>query len=66
MYAIRSYYGFRSAAYWDVRGTFRHQREEPFEAVLTAVDGRRIATGKDFDPETGQLKQQQQQSYNFV
>ncbi len=52
---------FRSAAYWDVRGTFRHQREEPFEAVLTAVDGRRIATGKDFDPETGQLKQQQQQ-----
>ncbi|HEU0337061.1 MAG TPA: type I DNA topoisomerase [Gaiellaceae bacterium] len=38
---------FVSGAYWDVVGTF-----EPgaFEARLAAVDGRRIAQGRDFDP----------------
>ena len=49
---------FRSANYWDVKGTFRAAGDEPFEATLTSLDGRRIATGKDFDPETGKLKQQ--------
>jgi DNA topoisomerase-1 len=38
---------FVSAGYWDVLGTF-----EPgtFEARLAALDGRRIAQGRDFDP----------------
>jgi DNA topoisomerase I len=38
---------FVSGAYWDVVGTF-----EPgaFEARLAALDGRRIAQGRDFDP----------------
>jgi DNA topoisomerase-1 len=36
---------FVSAAYWDIKGTF-----EPgsFEARLAAVDGRRVAQGRDF------------------
>ncbi|MBI1376638.1 MAG: type I DNA topoisomerase [Frankiales bacterium] len=37
---------FRSASYWDIEGLF-----DPgaFNARLVAVDGRRVATGKDFD-----------------
>ena len=36
---------FRSASYWDIEGLF-----DPgsFSAKLVAVDGRRVATGKDF------------------
>jgi len=51
---------FRSANYWDVKGTFLAAGKESFEAILTSLDGRRLATGKDFDPESGKLKQQQQ------
>ncbi len=37
---------FRSASYWDIEGLF-----DPgsFSAKLVAVDGARVATGKDFD-----------------
>ncbi|MGH9223668.1 MAG: type I DNA topoisomerase [Acidimicrobiales bacterium] len=45
---------FRSAAYADVEGTFDKDGEQ-FGATLVAVDGVRLATGRDFD-ETGQLK----------
>ncbi len=48
--------GFRSASYWGVEGAFR-SREEPggrFTANLVALDGARLATGKDFD-ESGRL-----------
>jgi DNA topoisomerase-1 len=43
---------FVSAAYWDLSGRF-----DPgsFEADLVSVDGRRVATGKDFD-DRGRLK----------
>jgi DNA topoisomerase-1 len=43
---------FVSAGYWDVRGSF-----DPgsFEARLAALDGRRIAQGRDFDQD-GTLK----------
>ncbi len=43
---------FRSAGYWDIEGLF-----DPgaFAADLVAVDGRRVATGKDFD-DRGRLK----------
>jgi DNA topoisomerase-1 len=39
---------FVSAAYWDIVGTF-----DPgsFEARLVGVDGRRVATGRDFAPD---------------
>ena len=48
---------FRSAEYWDVTGTFRvaDLAEPAFQARLTALDGRRVATGRDFD-DRGQLK----------
>ncbi|BCJ43919.1 DNA topoisomerase 1 [Actinoplanes ianthinogenes] len=51
---------FRSAEYWDiqaqlaVQGTVEGPRS--FQATLIALDGDRIATGKDFEPTTGQLK----------
>src|SRR4029077_11249620 len=42
---------FRAAEYWDLVGSF-----DPggFEARLTAVDGKRVATGRDF-ARTGEL-----------
>ncbi|MGC4947242.1 type I DNA topoisomerase [Streptomyces sp. DT224] len=52
---------FRSAEYWDLTGTFATGRggdaSDPstFTARLSAVDGRRIAQGRDFGPD-GQLK----------
>ncbi len=44
---------FRSANYWDLTATFAGER--PFTALLQELDGRRIATGRDFAP-TGELK----------
>jgi DNA topoisomerase-1 len=42
---------FRSASYWDLLGTFRPRDDIDFTASLTALDGRPVATGKDFDSE---------------
>jgi DNA topoisomerase I len=62
---------FTSANYWDIEGTFAPQEAagrsagagtedvaEPatFTATLVAVDGRRVATGRDFDPLTGAVR----------
>ncbi len=46
---------FRSACYWDLTATFRTRADEQFDATLIRLDGRRIALGRDFDPETGAL-----------
>jgi DNA topoisomerase-1 len=60
---------FRSAGYWDIEGIFgaadlgaaagsapaAGDRALPLPATLVAVDGRRVATGRDFD-ETGSLR----------
>ncbi len=46
---------FRSANYWDLTGTFATSSAESFTAKLTAVDGARVATGKDF-ADDGALK----------
>lgn len=42
---------FRAASYWDIEGHFEAPEGTPkeFPATLSALDGRRIATGKDFD-----------------
>ena len=50
---------FRTAEYWDVEGTFAPVKSKPgdpatFTGALVAVDDVRIATGRDFDPSTGQ------------
>lgn len=47
---------FRSAEFWDLLGRFRTTAGADFEAVLTECDGRKLPSGKDFDPATGKLK----------
>lgn len=47
---------FRESIYWDLQGIFATQAAEEFEARLVSLDNKRIASGKDFDPATGQLK----------
>ncbi len=50
---------FRAASYWDLLGTFAPAADgegSAFTARLTAVDGARVATGKDFD-DLGRLKE---------
>ena len=45
---------FRSAEYWDLLATFD---TGAFESRLVAVDGARVAQGKDFAPTTGELRE---------
>lgn len=45
---------FRSGAYWDLKASLAHQGQD-FDARLLTVDGQRIATGKDFDKDTGKI-----------
>ncbi len=48
---------FREAGYWDIEGTFTKAGEaERLVATLQTLNGKRLATGRDFDPETGQLR----------
>ncbi|HEX6037493.1 type I DNA topoisomerase, partial [Longimicrobium sp.] len=46
---------FRSATYWDLKATLL-RGITPFSAVLATVGGKRVATGRDFDENTGRLK----------
>lgn len=46
---------FRKGAYWDVEAVLE-QSKQRFEAKLVRTDGKRVASGKDFDESTGQLK----------
>jgi DNA topoisomerase I len=45
---------FKSAKYWDLKALLEHNKAE-FESKLITVDGVKIATGVDFDPNTGNL-----------
>lgn len=47
---------FIRAGYWDVSATLA-DAQTSFEATLVATQGKRIATGKDFDEDTGTLRQ---------
>lgn len=47
---------FHAATYWDLLGRFLTGKAERFEAMLVSVNGKRIPSGKDFDPATGRLK----------
>ena len=44
---------FRAASYWDVEGVF--VKDSEFPATLAALDGSRLASGRDFEATTGQL-----------
>ncbi|WP_404286455.1 type I DNA topoisomerase [Glutamicibacter arilaitensis] len=46
---------FISAGYWDVKGSFATTGGENFAAKLSSVDGKRVASGRDYD-DRGQLK----------
>ena len=50
----RARMAFRAATYWDLEGTFASQGDR-FPATLASLDGKRIASGRDFDPDTGAL-----------
>lgn len=48
---------FKSADYWDIKADcLKNSTNESFEAELTHVDETRVASGKDFDSNTGILK----------
>ncbi len=46
---------FRPGTYWDLRATLAADGQV-FQAMLSTVDGVRVASGKDFDETTGELK----------
>ncbi|HLG58049.1 MAG TPA: type I DNA topoisomerase [Vicinamibacterales bacterium] len=48
---------FRHAVYWDLEARLKGDGRE-FVATLVRLGDQRIATGKDFDPQTGALKNQ--------
>jgi DNA topoisomerase-1 len=55
---------FRSAEYWDVKavlavtapGTTAGEGPRAFAATMVSLNGDRLATGKDFEPTTGELR----------
>jgi DNA topoisomerase I len=48
---------FRTAVYWDLEARLRGEGRE-FVAALARINDQRIATGKDFDAKTGEVKNQ--------
>ena len=51
---------FVATDWWDVIGTFTKRADDrgeaqTFDATLVSVGGQKLATGKDFDPDTGKL-----------
>ncbi|HEY7189714.1 MAG TPA: type I DNA topoisomerase [Vicinamibacterales bacterium] len=48
---------FRTSAYWDLEARLKGEGRE-FVATLARLGDQRIASGKDFDPSTGALKNQ--------
>jgi DNA topoisomerase-1 len=46
---------FRAGVYWDLEATLRGEGRD-FTATLVRVNDERIATGKDFDPQSGVLR----------
>jgi len=60
----RARMAFRSGSYWDLEGTVAAPSAvdastdgdaAPFPATLVTLDGKRLASGRDFDPDTGRL-----------
>jgi DNA topoisomerase-1 len=47
---------FHSATYWDLIGKFSTKEGQSFDAGLVSVDGRKIPSGRDFDADTGKIK----------
>ena len=47
---------FRTGTFWDLKASLATASEATFDAQLSTVGGKRVATGKDFDESTGRLK----------
>lgn len=47
---------FKSGSYWDLKATLEKEKSQ-FEAKLTTLGGKKLATGSDFDPKTGKIAQ---------
>ncbi len=47
---------FQSGGYWDLKALLEKEKS-PFEAKLITLGGKKIATGSDFDPNTGKIAQ---------
>lgn len=48
---------FNSTEYWDIKATLKSKSDGgEFEAKLYSVDGKRVASSKDFDSKTGEFK----------
>ena len=45
---------FTSGEYWDLKALLEH-KQSTFEAKLITLDEKRLATGSDFDPNTGKV-----------
>ncbi|MDQ1430954.1 MAG: topoisomerase, partial [Actinomycetota bacterium] len=50
----RARMAFRSGSYWDLEGNFG-AADPGFPATLVLLDGKRLASGRDFDAATGRL-----------
>ena len=48
---------FRSGSYWDLDARLATKANQSFEAGLVTVGGRKVASGKDFDENTGRIKE---------
>lgn len=46
---------FRAANYWGITALLETHEQKTFEARLATLDGNSLASGKDFDPDTGLL-----------
>jgi DNA topoisomerase-1 len=51
----RARMAFHRGSYWDLEGTFGAEDAATFPATLVQLDGRRLASGRDFDAATGRL-----------
>lgn len=51
----RARMAFVSASWWDVAATFE-AKDGGYAGRLTSVGDQKVATGRDFDPDTGELK----------
>ncbi|QDT63166.1 type I DNA topoisomerase [Calycomorphotria hydatis] len=47
---------FKSGTYWDLTADLKTGEGSEFQALLHTVDGKRVASGRDFDETTGKLK----------
>ncbi|MDJ0651183.1 MAG: type I DNA topoisomerase, partial [Xenococcaceae cyanobacterium MO_188.B19] len=47
---------FQSGGYWDLKAVLEHNKDL-FESKLITLGGKKLATGADFDPDTGKIAQ---------